>query len=189
MHRSEINIHQAWHYIFKWLSPNSSSPGEKTKMDAFSICPHWYKDGCSLIYSQLRARRALLLYRVYGDSALLVLKGITLNSVNALLILRWLYSTLSIRSSIYTTLYQYHREGYHAYYWLSHLNVYGNERVNPHSTRPCKPYWLTTHLHAFGNERVNPHSTRPCKPHWLTTHLHAYGNERVNPHSTKPCKP
>ena len=71
-----------------------------------------------------------------------------------------------------------------------YMPIDGNERVNPHSTKPCKPHWLTTHLHAYRwNERVNPHSTKPCKPHWLTTHLHAYGNERVNPHSTKPCKP
>ena len=39
----------------------------------------------------LRTRRGLLLYNVYGDSALLVLNGMSLNSVNALLVLsrRW----------------------------------------------------------------------------------------------------
>ena len=36
----------------------------------------------------LRTRRALSLYKVYGDSALLVLSGTSLNSVNALLALR-----------------------------------------------------------------------------------------------------
>ena len=35
----------------------------------------------------LRTRRALSLYKVYGDSALLVLSGTSLNSVNALLAL------------------------------------------------------------------------------------------------------
>ena len=35
----------------------------------------------------LRTRRALSLYKVYGDSALLLLKGTLLNSVNALLAL------------------------------------------------------------------------------------------------------
>ena len=35
----------------------------------------------------LRTRRALLLYRVYGDSALVVLNLTSLNSVNALLAL------------------------------------------------------------------------------------------------------
>ena len=35
----------------------------------------------------LRARRALLLYKVYADNALLVLRGTSLNSVNALLAL------------------------------------------------------------------------------------------------------
>ena len=35
----------------------------------------------------LRTRRGLLLYKVYGNSALLVLNGILLNSVNALLVL------------------------------------------------------------------------------------------------------
>ena len=35
----------------------------------------------------LRTRRALTLYKVYGDSALLVLNGTLLNSVNALLAL------------------------------------------------------------------------------------------------------
>ena len=34
-----------------------------------------------------------------------------------------------------------------------------------------KLHWLTTHLHAYGNEKVNAHSTKPCKPCWLTTHL------------------
>ena len=33
----------------------------------------------------LRTRRALLLYKVYGDSALLVLKGTSLNCNNSLL--------------------------------------------------------------------------------------------------------
>ena len=35
----------------------------------------------------LRARRALSLYKVHGDSALLVLNGISLNNINALLAL------------------------------------------------------------------------------------------------------
>ena len=35
----------------------------------------------------LRTRRALLLYKVYGSSTLLVLNGTYLNSVNALLVL------------------------------------------------------------------------------------------------------
>ena len=35
----------------------------------------------------LRTRRALSLYKVYGDSALLVLDGTLLNSINALLAL------------------------------------------------------------------------------------------------------
>ena len=35
----------------------------------------------------LRARRALLLYKVYGDSALLVLNGTLLNSNGALMVL------------------------------------------------------------------------------------------------------
>ena len=37
----------------------------------------------------VKTRRALLLHKVYGNSTLLVLKGTSLNSVNALLILRW----------------------------------------------------------------------------------------------------
>ena len=36
----------------------------------------------------LRTRRVLSLYKVYGDSALLVLNGTSLNSINALLVLR-----------------------------------------------------------------------------------------------------
>ena len=40
----------------------------------------------------LRARRAFLLYKVYGDSALLVLNGTSLNSVNTLLALSWQYT-------------------------------------------------------------------------------------------------
>ena len=36
---------------------------------------------------QLRARRALILYKVYGDSTLLVLNETLLNSINALLAL------------------------------------------------------------------------------------------------------
>ena len=39
----------------------------------------------------LKTRRAILLYKVYGDSALLVLNGTSLNSVNALLVLSWQY--------------------------------------------------------------------------------------------------
>ena len=35
----------------------------------------------------LRTRRALSLYKVYGDSALTVLSGTLLNSINALLVL------------------------------------------------------------------------------------------------------
>ena len=37
----------------------------------------------------LRTRRALSLYKVYGDSALLVLNGTSLNSANALLAFSW----------------------------------------------------------------------------------------------------
>ena len=37
----------------------------------------------------LRTRRALSLYDVYGDSTLLVLNGILLNSISALLALHW----------------------------------------------------------------------------------------------------
>ena len=61
----------------------------------------------SLLYRQLRARRALsivkdvpsitrralLLYNVYGDSALLLLNGTFLNSDNTLLALNWWYIT------------------------------------------------------------------------------------------------
>ena len=36
----------------------------------------------------LRTRRALLLYEVYGGSALLVLNGTSSNSINAILVLR-----------------------------------------------------------------------------------------------------
>ena len=40
-------------------------------------------------------------------------------------------------------------------------------------------------MYVFGNERVNPHSTRPSKivnpTDLITTYLHGYGNERVNP--------
>ena len=43
------------------------------------------------IIRQLRARRALSLYKVYGDSALLVLNGTSLNSDSALLALNWRY--------------------------------------------------------------------------------------------------
>ena len=39
----------------------------------------------------LRTRRALSLYNVYGDSALLLLNGISLNSDSALLALKWRY--------------------------------------------------------------------------------------------------
>ena len=39
----------------------------------------------------LRTRRALLLYKVYGNSALLVLNGTSLNNVNALLVLSRCY--------------------------------------------------------------------------------------------------
>ena len=38
-------------------------------------------------YRQLRARRVLSLYKVYGDSALLVLNGTSLNSDSAVLVL------------------------------------------------------------------------------------------------------
>ena len=69
-----------------------------------SSCDTW------LIYRQLRASRALTiykyvpmrttralsLYKVYGDSALLVLKGTLLNSVNALLALSRRYYTLTL---------------------------------------------------------------------------------------------
>ena len=45
---------------------------------------------CPVHYCQLRAKRALSLYTVYGSSALLVLNGTSLNSFNALLVLiRW----------------------------------------------------------------------------------------------------
>ena len=40
----------------------------------------------------LRTRRALLLYKVYGDSALLVLNGNSLICNNALLALNWRYN-------------------------------------------------------------------------------------------------
>ena len=43
-------------------------------------------------YVPLRTRRALLLYKVYGDSALLVLKGTSLNNDSALLALNWRYN-------------------------------------------------------------------------------------------------
>ena len=39
----------------------------------------------------LKTRRALLLYRVYGNSALLVLNGTSLN-INALLVLNWQFA-------------------------------------------------------------------------------------------------
>ena len=39
----------------------------------------------------LRTRRALLPYSLYNDSALLVLNGTSLNSINALLALNWRY--------------------------------------------------------------------------------------------------
>ena len=39
---------------------------------------------------------------------------------------------------------------------------------------------LHSYMLTVMTERVNPHSTKPCKPHWLITQLHAYGNERVN---------
>ena len=45
----------------------------------------------SIYYVPLRTRRALSLYKVYGDSAVLVLKETSLNSVNALLVFSWQY--------------------------------------------------------------------------------------------------
>ena len=44
----------------------------------------------------LRTRRALSMYKVYGDSALLVLNGTLLNSVNALLVLSQGYTCMHI---------------------------------------------------------------------------------------------
>ena len=41
----------------------------------------------------LRTRRALSLFKVYGDSALLVLNGTSFNSINALLALNRRYAT------------------------------------------------------------------------------------------------
>ena len=55
----------------------------------------------------------------------------------------------------------------------------------PHAYQACTTPW-----HDYGDERVNPHSTKPCKSLWPTSHLNAYSNERVTtPHSTKPCTP
>ena len=50
----------------------------------------------------LRTRRGLLLYKVYGDSALLVLNGTSLNSISALLALsrRILNSEFSLESRL-----------------------------------------------------------------------------------------
>ena len=70
---------------------------------------------CDSIYRQLRARRvllqfkdvplrtkrALLLYKVYGDSALLVLNGTSLIRNNALLALNWRYIPFLLIKEIY----------------------------------------------------------------------------------------
>ena len=45
---------------------------------------------------QLTTRRALLLYKVFGDSTLLVLSGTLLNSISALLDLNWRYYFLPL---------------------------------------------------------------------------------------------
>ena len=57
----------------------------------FNLSVSWNADFIShiLIYHQLRTRRALSLYRVYGDSALLVLNGTSLSCNNALMALNW----------------------------------------------------------------------------------------------------
>ena len=44
----------------------------------------------------LRTRRALLLYKVFGDSTLLDLNGTSLNSISALLDLNWRYYFLPL---------------------------------------------------------------------------------------------
>ena len=71
----------------------------------------------------------------------------------------------------------------------THLQAYGNERVNSQSTKPCMYIPMTTHLQAYDNERVNPQSTKPCvsPTDLLCRHLHAYCDECVNPHTAKPC--
>ena len=74
----------------------------------------------------LRTRRVLSLYILYRYSVLLALSGTSLNSDNdhnALLTLNWQY-----------------------------IYAYGKERVNPQSTKPCKPCWITTHLHVYGSD-------------------------------------
>ena len=59
---------------------------------------HWYchfraRRALTLFMNHvlLRIRRVLLLYKFYGDSALLVLNGTPFHSINALLVLSWQY--------------------------------------------------------------------------------------------------
>ena len=97
------------------------------------------------IYRQLRARRALILfkcvplrtrwalYKIYGDSAFLVLTGISLNSSNAHLILRQQYVLTNANN----------------YYLYSHINVSIGQLQGNKSTRTRRNYDSSSILMTF----------------------------------------
>ena len=82
-----------WH-IFLLVSLFFSSFNRKLIYRFFNFSYHFKcqlsaRRALSLFNILLRIRRALLMYKVYGNSAVLVLNGTFMNSNNALLVLNW----------------------------------------------------------------------------------------------------